>query len=121
MANEIIALEKNGNTQTFAFLYAIPPEQRIEIGGVGTTGQYPVMSPTLGIDTVLLLVLTQAEKDALDAGEAVIRNKSFAIPPGSTDAQVLGWAQQVYANETAPALAEYQERYQYIGRRFDKE
>ena len=120
MANEIIALEKSGTQQSFAFLYTIPEAKRIEIGGEGTTGQFPVMTPTAGLSDVLLLVLDQAEKDALDAGQSVIRNKSFAIPVGTSDAAVLASAQQIYANEAAPALAAYEERYQYIGRRFDK-
>ena len=92
---------------------------RIEIGGTGTTGKYPVISPATGLPESLLLVLTQAEQDALNAGEAYIVSKSLNLVEGTTDAQVLQYVQQLYANNQAEALAHYQHRFQYIGRRFD--
>ena len=121
MASEIIALEKSRNNQHFAFYYAIPAGTRIEIGGTGTTGMYPVMSPTSGMNDELLMVLTTAEKDALDAGEAVVKMVSLAMLPNWTPADVLDNAQQLYAAYAGTALADYESRYEYIGLRFDKE
>jgi len=119
VAQEIIALDRNGTNQQFAFLYAIPPAQRIEIGGTGTTGKFPVLTPTSGMDENLILVLTTAEKSALDAGEAVLMRRSLDISDTSTDAQVLAAAQDFYATTAPIALAEYRTRFKYIGRRFD--
>jgi len=119
MADEIIALERSGTTQQFAFLYTVPPAKRIEIGGVGTTGQYPVLSPTSGMDETLLLVLSTAEKDALDAGEALLMRRSLDMGEGASDADVLAAAQDFYAHTAPIALAEYETRFRYIGRRFD--
>ena len=120
MAGEIIALEKNGSRMNFAFLYTIPPAYRIEIGGTGTTGTYPVPTPTFGLSAELLAVLTSAEKDKLDSGEAVIRPTSFDLTPGQTKAQVIADAQSLYADQAQIALEEYTSRYAYIGLRIDK-
>ena len=119
MSNEIIVMERgNGNINVY-LLYPIPAGIRIEIGGTGTTGKYPVISPATGLPESLLLVLTQAEQDALNAGESYIVSKSLNLIEGTTDAQVLTYVQQLYASNQAEALAHYQHRFQYIGRRFD--
>ena len=120
MANEIIVLERGNGRYSFDLLYAIPVNDRIEIGGSGTTGQLVVMTPSSDLAAETALVLTQAEKDALDAGEQVCISKYIAIPEGSTDAEVLALAQGVYAANAAAALDDYRRRYKYIGRRFDK-
>ena len=121
MANEIIALERSNGSQSFAFLYLIPESERIEIGGAGSGLGYPVPTPAPEAGSVLCSVLSQVEKDALDAGEAVMLSKTLAIPAGTTDAQFLVLVRQVYAANAAKALATYQNRYKFIGRRFDKE
>jgi hypothetical protein len=121
VANEIIVMERGNGAYSFYFFYAIPVASRIEVGGTGTTGQYPVLTPTSGLPDAVNLVLTQGEKDALDAGEAVLLAKNIAIPDGSNDAEVLALARGVYAANAATALADYTRRFKYIGRRFDKE
>lgn len=121
MANEIIVLERNGQQQQFAFYYPIPAENRIEIGGESTTGQYPVLSPTSGMSATLLLVLTQPEKDALDAGEAAVVLRSYDIAVGTPPAQVLTYARQMYLAEAPALLAEYLRKFEFVGLRYDKE
>ena len=121
MANEIIVMERGGSAYSFYFLYTIPVASRIEIGGPSTTGQYPVLTPSADLPDAVKLVLLQAEKDALDAGEAVIRTVSIPVADDANDAAVLATAQAHYTSNAAPALSEYTRRYKYIGRRFDKE
>ena len=120
MANEIIVMERGNGAFSMYFLYAIPANARIEIGGTGTTGQYPVLTPSDGLPIAVQLVLTQAEKDSLDAGESVAKQLSLNIPDGYSDAQVLAAAQQTYSGNAPIALEEYTHRYKYIGRRFNK-
>ena len=119
MASEIIIGERGNGSVTVHLLYAIPANKRIEIGGTGTTGKYPVISPTSGFPDHVLDVLTQGEKDALDAGEAYLKSKSLNVIEGTTDAQLLTYVRQLYANNAAEALEDYEHRFQYIGRRFD--
>ncbi len=119
MANEIIVMERGNGRYSFYFLYPISVANRIEIGGTGTTGQFPVLTPTSGLPDEVNLVLTQAEKDAIDAGESVCLSKQIAILDGSTDAEVLAAAQGVYQANAAEALTDYTRRFKYIGRRFD--
>ena len=119
MANEIIALERSNGSQSFAFYYPIPLAVRIEIGGAGSGLGYPVPTPAPEVGSVLDLVLTAGEKDALDAGEAVMVNRTLTFTPGTTVAQLLTLAQAWYAANVADALAVYTNRYRYIGRRFD--
>ena len=119
MASEIIVMERGNGSFSMYFLYAIPAASRIEIGGVGVTSQYPVLTPSSGLPTALSLVLSQTEKDALDAGEAVLVSKQIAIPDDTPDAKVLSLAQGVYAANASQALADYTHRFKYIGRRFD--
>ena len=120
MANEIIVMERSNGKYSFHFMYPIPVADRIEIGGTGTTGAYPVLTPA-PTEGTLSLVLTQAEKDAMDAGEAVLKAQTLPIPDGATDAEVLAIARGAYEDFAPGALADYKRRYKYIGRRFDKE
>ncbi len=120
MANEIIALHRGNGKQEFVFLYAIPPAKRIEIGGSGTTGKHPVPTPApTDADDPLYIVLTADERTALDAGEALTLRKSWVIPDGQSDADLLAQAQAFYTSEAPDILDWYETKYKYIGRRFD--
>jgi len=120
MADEIIVLERSGQQQSFAFYYSIPAAIRIEVGGAGS-GVYPVMTPTGSLGDMLLSVLTQDEKDDLDAGAAAVFTKSFMLDPATPEPQLLAYAREMYAAEQAVVLADYQSRYSRIGQRFDKD
>jgi len=120
MANEIIALERGNGKQDFVFLYAIPPAKLIEIGGDSTTGKYPVPTPAPDdVTDALYIVLTEAERTSLDAGESLIRRKSWVIPDGQSDADLLAQAQAFYTSEGPEILEWYETKYKYIGKRFD--
>ncbi len=119
VANEIIVFERTNSAYQFYFLYTVPVAQRIEIGGTGATGQYPVLTPSSDLPDAVALVLTLAEKTALDAGEAVIKFVAIPVADDASDADVLATARTNYAAYAPLALAEYQRRYKYIGRRFD--
>jgi len=120
MAGEIIIGERRNGEFSCHFLYSIPANDRIEIGGYGTTGEYPVLTPTSGMDATVLAVLTQAEKDALDAGESVLLNVALPIPEDATDQEVLALMRDYYSGQAQDQLDKYTHRYKYIGRRFDK-
>ena len=120
MANEIIVGERGNGSFQFFFLYAVPPASLIEIGGTGTTGKYPVLTPTSSIPEYILDVLTVGEKASLDAGETVLRSESVQVADTITDQEILALAQDLYASFGPTALAKYAHRFKYIGRRFSK-
>ena len=121
MANEIIVGERGNGSFQFFFLYTIPPAKLIEIGGTGTTGKYPVLTPTSNLPEYVLDVLTAAEEDSLNAGEKLCWSESVQVADSMTDAEILALAQDLYTSFGVTALAKYAHRYKYIGRRFDKE
>ncbi len=121
MADEIIILEGNGegDRYSYVFYYPIPANKRIEIGGSGS-GNFPVYSPAPSDPTsVLYQVLTQDERNALDAGEAGLFYGRTTINPAQTPAQQLQSLQDTYAAKGPVLLAEYEARFKYIGQRFD--
>ena len=119
MADEIIALEKIGTIQTYAYLIPIPPAKLIEIGG--DTGLYPVYSASADAPQYVVDVLTQAEKDAMDLGTTALIVQSLDVGNDMTNGELLALAREHYARIAVEALAEYEKRYAVIGLRFDKE
>jgi len=126
MADEIIALERHpvGATsmrQDFAFLYAIPSGDLVEIGGTGTSGKYPVMTPApTDADDPLYIVLTQQERADLDAGTHVLYRDNVTVLNSANDAAILAILEGLYGTFGPIELQKYKDRYEYIGRRFDK-
>ena len=114
-------MKTSGFRQDFAFLYTIPPTSIIEIGGDGTSGKHPVLTPApTDADDPLFIMLTTPEKVALDAGEKVLKRHSLDFPDGANGAAVLALSRAAYSDLAASALAEYTDKYAFIGQRFDK-
>lgn len=122
MANEIKvkSVSNGGGQQKFEllFYYTIPVAQRITNP---LTSSPHVPTPTADMDAETLALLVQAEKDALDAGTAVLEPHTLTIPAGASAATVLAEARASYAGKASNALTVYTARYTHKNKQFDKE
>lgn len=111
MAQEIVALEENGGEISALFL--IPITTPKQVGGVNV-----IPTPSAGLPAIAAAVLTQGEKDALDAGTSLFEIRSFRRQ-GISGAALLAKVQAVYALAAAEANAAYNTRYALAGSRYD--
>jgi hypothetical protein len=115
MANEITVLEGNGaEVYSMLFLYPIAAPKAINGTGVNV-----VPTPSSGLPYVATVKLSQAEKDALDAGTSAFEVTTFSRIAGMTTPQLIGLAQALYAARLAEFTARYTERYRYVGVRLN--
>ena len=108
MANEITALERRANLSVL-FYYPIP-------GVLKVTGAVPTPSAKLPWASVFV----QAEKDALDAGDAMFHVVQIGMPEGQNAAATLAVLRAKYADLEQRFKDQYQRRYEFAGQRFDK-
>lgn len=119
MANEIVIVY-GGQTVRAIFLYLIPAGDRVSYtDGAGVTRTVvPTPAP---IDGELAALLTNAEKTALDAGQAAYESVSFQIDPALSAQDNLAAVRALYADRKAEWLAAYADRYDRYAQRFDAE
>ena len=116
MANEIVALERDGGRYRLAFLY--PIASPVKVGGSNVVPTpWPDTDPP---DAILDRVLTQGEKDALNAGTALVHFQTTR-EGGKTGASLLAHTRAIYAKLAPVVAARYAARYEHAGKRFDKE
>jgi len=110
MANEIVALEQNGDEINALFLFPIAvPKQ------VGGTNVVPTPSTTL--PAIAAAVLTAPEKAELDAGTLAFGIASFKRS-GIAAGALLARVQAVYAAALTEFTATYSTRYGLAGNRY---
>ena len=118
MADEILALERNGSRQTVLFLYPIAVP--VVIGGSNV-----VPTPATNADATSALpavaeaILTAQEKIDLDAGTLAYEVTSFSPQPGITGPQILAKVQAQYALLLAEFNTQYAARWEFSGQRFN--
>ncbi len=110
MANEITALDRGSSGNLSAVLY-YPIPANIKVDGV-------VHSPSEGLP--MPGVFTQAEKDALDSGDAMFHVVRVGMADGASSSTVLAELRAKYAALETKFKAEYTRRYEFAGQRFNK-
>ena len=111
MANEIVALEEQNGE--IGALFLIPITTPKQVGGVNV-----VPTPSAGLPAIAAAVLTQGEKDALDAGTSLFVTRSF-LRQGIAGAALLAKVQADYALAAAAENAAYNARYALAGNRYN--
>ena len=99
MANEITALERRNDTLHLVFFYPIPLAKR---KGVAT--------PSDGLPPIAFAVFSDAEKLALDAGEAFFTVDTIEAPEGMTAPQLAITARARYKLRRADLASRYGHR-----------
>ena len=116
MANEITALERDGNGNLSVLLfYPIPVALRAQVGGTNV-----VPTPSADLPDLAATVLDAAEKTQLDAGEAMFHVVRVGMDEGKTVAQTLADVRDKYASLEQKLKDAYVQRYEFVGQRFDK-
>ncbi len=123
MANEITALEQQsqpGGAVRIGLFFIYPISAPAQVGGSNvvptpyTVGGLPAVPP------IADAVITQPEKDSLDAGTSAFEGASFTDQTGLlTGAQMLARAQEVYTARKTAFDTEYVARYKFAGDRGD--
>ena len=112
MANEITALERDGEGLTLLFLFPVATP-------VLVAGQNVVPTPSVDLPPLAAAVLTVAEKAARDAGTTLFEVLSFRAGGGLGGPALLARVRQLYQSRAATVAAEYSRRYQFAGNRFN--
>jgi hypothetical protein len=110
MANEIVALEQNGDDIGVLFLFPIGVPKQI-------AGANVVPTPSTNLPAVASAVLTAPEKAQLDAGTLAFTTMSFKRN-GIAGAALLAHVQSVYADALTEFTANYNTRYSLAGNRY---
>ena len=122
MANEITALE--GSRDNYTLFFLVPIATPIQVGGSNV-----IPTPAdAGVDDLLppvaAAVITQAERDALNAGTSMWVTRSFRIVDEAglrlTNLQLQTRARELYAVAKVEELAAYNDRYEFSGIRIDE-
>lgn len=108
MANEIVALTREGGEQGALFLFTLTP---VVINGVTM-----VATPSAGLPPVAAAALTTQEKADLDAGTKAFEVHSFTWGGAGG---LLARVQDIYAKQAARFAADYAMRYDIAGNRYN--
>lgn len=115
MANEITVGERTArNAMTLLFTFPIAAPKQV-------AGENVVVSPSAGLPTNVAGVISQAEKDAMDAGTLAFETISFQYDPEMSGPELLARARQIYASRLQAFSARYTARFQHTGSRFNAE
>jgi hypothetical protein len=118
MADEILVLEGDGNGTRYELLMLFPISTPKQVGGQNVIPT-PVERDDANVALYPFTLLTQAERDALDAGTSYYVRRQFGKIPGLTNPQLVALAQAMYASIADEIETAYVNRYAHIGVRID--
>ena len=114
MANEITVLSGNGRgVFDVLFLYTITTPK--QVGGVNV-----IETPSSTLPKFAPEILTQAEKDALDAGTTAFDVIQFQKQSGLTGAQQSAQLKEIFASAEARFNDDYNLRYLHLATRLSR-
>jgi len=114
MANEITVIQKDArNRYSLFFLFPISAPRQI------SSGINLVLYPSTGLPSTISSAFSQAEKDALDNGEAGYTMITLTDTEGLTNPQLLAKARSLYSGAKLRFDANYANFYARTGQRFD--
>lgn len=116
MANEILALEGDGD-RAYTLLFLFPIAAPVQVTPPGGSAQNVVPTPSATLPPLAALLLSAAEKNALDAGTLAWQLTTFAPEAGLTGGPLVARVRELYAAQRTAYQAAYQARYRYIGQR----
>lgn len=115
MANEITSGPGDGKGN-YPLLFIFPIATPIEWNG---TAANVIPTPSANLPIWAVDIVTQTEKDSLDAGTSMFYVYSPFRTDGLTGPQMVAQAQALYAQVMTKALAKYENIYKYPGNRID--
>lgn len=119
MADEITKLDGDGKLKAnmlFIYRNITPPTYKISGGGT----QAVISTPSANLPAMAALILSAAEKAALDTGTDAFELVHIDVGDATSNIDVLAQARALYAKKKADFISELARKYKRAGQRFNE-